>query len=300
MELSKRTQGLFAEFGLEWLSKNSFRLGDYDFYVPHSINDFLANNAKIEQDKFYVAKSQEIIQRYLMMIKERKPQTIVELGVFRGGSVAFLQLAAKPKRFLALEISPERVDLLDKFIQGEGVEVNNSLRVAYGVDQADAPLVRQITTEHLGEGRCIDLVFDDASHLLGPTRTSFEALFPLVRPGGSFIIEDYASTHILTSHWYRRAVEGSTLAQQIVTEGLRVGLQADRQPLQVMAIEAMLASIAAPGLVRKVIAERHWLRIVRGHKDFDDPNAFDLRSLAADHFGLLECRMSDELAKFVD
>jgi hypothetical protein len=36
----------------------------------------------------------------------------------------------------------------------------------------------------------IDLVVDDAAHLLGPTRVSFTALFPHVRPGEVHVIED--------------------------------------------------------------------------------------------------------------
>src|SRR4029077_11377083 len=37
----------------------------------------------------------------------------------------------------------------------------------------------------------IDVVIDDASHLYGPTRRSFEILFPLLKPGGAYIIEDW-------------------------------------------------------------------------------------------------------------
>ena len=41
----------------------------------------------------------------------------------------------------------------------------------------------------------LDLVIDDASHKYGPTKASFEAVFPLVRPGGLYIIEDWAWAH---------------------------------------------------------------------------------------------------------
>ncbi len=36
-----------------------------------------------------------------------------------------------------------------------------------------------------------DLVVDDASHQGGPTRKSFEMLWPLVSPGGYYVIEDW-------------------------------------------------------------------------------------------------------------
>ena len=44
----------------------------------------------------------------------------------------------------------------------------------------------------------IDLVIDDASHLYVETKASFEELFPRLRPGGLFIIEDWASGHTMS------------------------------------------------------------------------------------------------------
>jgi hypothetical protein len=41
----------------------------------------------------------------------------------------------------------------------------------------------------------LDLIIDDASHMYGLTKTSFETLFPLLRPGGLYIIEDWAWGH---------------------------------------------------------------------------------------------------------
>jgi hypothetical protein len=49
----------------------------------------------------------------------------------------------------------------------------------------------------------LDLVIDDASHIYGPTKASFQALFPLLRPGGLYLIEDWA-----WAHWPRLLVLG--------------------------------------------------------------------------------------------
>jgi hypothetical protein len=43
--------------------------------------------------------------------------------------------------------------------------------------------------------RPLDLVIDDASHLYEATKASFEILFPLIEPGGLYIIEDWAWAH---------------------------------------------------------------------------------------------------------
>jgi predicted methyltransferase len=39
------------------------------------------------------------------------------------------------------------------------------------------------------DDQLLDLVVDDTSHL-GPTRASFNTLFPRLRPGGVYVIED--------------------------------------------------------------------------------------------------------------
>ena len=41
----------------------------------------------------------------------------------------------------------------------------------------------------------LDLVVDDASHAYEETKTSFEVLFPLLRPGGIYVIEDWSWAH---------------------------------------------------------------------------------------------------------
>jgi hypothetical protein len=38
-------------------------------------------------------------------------------------------------------------------------------------------------------------VIDDASHFDAPTRASFQAIFPLMRPGGVYVIEDWNWVH---------------------------------------------------------------------------------------------------------
>ncbi|MEZ5502411.1 MAG: hypothetical protein R3E50_07025 [Halioglobus sp.] len=285
-------------FGLEWLTKRSFRLEGHNFDISCNFNDLLSANQAGDPDQLYLFKSPEIIRHYLNLFNERTPRNIVELGIFRGGSVAFLQLLAKPAKLLDLELSPDRVDVLDRFITTE--KLDKKVRVEYGVDQADKDRVRQLTNEHFGAGRCIDLVVDDASHLLAPTRSSFETLFPLIRPGGSYIVEDFAASHLVVVEFLDDALAGSESAQTSLTHAVRAGLGEDRQPLHLLAVEAMLAAMVAPGLIQKVIVDRQWLRIVRGGQVFDETHPFDLRGLATDHFALLQATPSKVLSSFLE
>jgi demethylmacrocin O-methyltransferase len=59
-------------------------------------------------------------------------------------------------------------------------------------DQADAHLLTELT-ERMGP---IDIVIDDGSHLSAHVLTSFQILFPALRPGGIYVIED-----LQTSYW---------------------------------------------------------------------------------------------------
>lgn len=59
-------------------------------------------------------------------------------------------------------------------------------------DQADKAFLRKFTEETGGD---FDVVIDDGGHLMNQQMTSFRALFPAVKSGGFYIVED-----ILTSY----------------------------------------------------------------------------------------------------
>jgi len=63
-----------------------------------------------------------------------------------------------------------------------------------GVDQADAARLSGLLDRYFSD-RTVDLAIDDASHLYGPTRTAFEVVFPYLRPGGIYLIEDWGWAH---------------------------------------------------------------------------------------------------------
>jgi predicted O-methyltransferase YrrM len=95
---------------------------------------------------------------------------------------------ARPERFVAIELNDRRVGALDALIERRSLQ--DSVRPVYGVDQADRARLAAIAADEFG-GQPLDLVIDDASHRLDETRASFECLFPLLRPGGRFVIEDW-------------------------------------------------------------------------------------------------------------
>jgi hypothetical protein len=67
------------------------------------------------------------------------------------------------------------------------------IKVVWDTDQADARRLREIVETEFIEP--LDLVFDDASHIYEPTKSTFETVFPFLRAGGLYIIEDWAWGH---------------------------------------------------------------------------------------------------------
>lgn len=144
-------------------------------------------------DEQYVFKSVDLVERYLDIIERERPRRIVELGIHEGGSTAMLLAVAEPERLLALDIRPDEPPSLRRFIDDH--PLGDRLIAHFGMDQGDREAVSRALDEAFGD-EPIDLVFDDASHILGPTRSSFEMIFPRLRPGGLYILEDWNSEQL--------------------------------------------------------------------------------------------------------
>ena len=122
------------------------------------------------------------------------------------GALRLIAQTAEPKKLVALELSDEPVQQLERFL--DDTNRRATIHPYYGVDQADRATVSRILDDEFGT-EPLDLVTDDASHLLDLTRTSFEMLFPRLRPGGTYIIEDWNWEH----------VRANAVAETLATEG---------------------------------------------------------------------------------
>lgn len=145
-------------------------------------------------DRFSILKSAAQVDFYQDLCRRFVGGSVIELGIASGGSAALLALLAKPTKFVAIELNQTPVAALQELIDRE--DLGDRVRPYYGVDQADRERLIDIAAVEFGQ-RPLDLVIDDASHLLPQTTTSFETLFPLLRPGGLYVIEDWNSMHAL-------------------------------------------------------------------------------------------------------
>ena len=127
----------------------------------------------------------------------------------------------------------------------------------YGdVDQADRDTLAEIVEREF-EGNALDLVVDDCSHRYSETRASFNELFPRLRPGGLFLIEDWPWAH---AHLGKEPLEG---------------LRPDQVPLTRLVFELVLALPSVPGLIADLMIDPVAVVVRRGDAPAD-PDGFDI------------------------
>ncbi len=221
-----------------WCEEHVLEVDGVQFVAHGATNRF-----KSTSDRFCLVKRPDVAAAYLGLLAELRPATIVELGVYQGGSCALMALVSDPEVLVAVELSEERVPALDALIAKRGL--SERVHVHHGVDQADAATLGRLVDDHLA-GRPLDLVVDDASHLVGATRASFNTLFPRLRPGGVYIIEDWSWAHV--GYGVHRPAE---------------------TPLTVLVFEITMALPSRPGLIDELRIDHDWALIVRGDGEFE-------------------------------
>ena len=162
-----------------------FSAGDANFVIDTSPG---YNRRPSDDSAFTIVKTVEFLNLYISLSAAMKPKSVLELGVFQGGSYVFLDSLLKPERMSAVELSGTPIPALARWTDGRP-----GRSVHYGVKQTDADALQRIVESELGGS--IDLVVDDASHSYDETRRSFEILFPLMSPGAYYVIEDWSWSH---------------------------------------------------------------------------------------------------------
>ncbi|MEZ5178289.1 MAG: class I SAM-dependent methyltransferase [Acidimicrobiales bacterium] len=267
------------------------RIGDIlpgDTFELDGIEFVCAYQPESTATRFFIVKSPALVDRYLDLCRRFEGARIVELGIAEGGSTALMALAARPAALVAVDLEEQRLEALDEFVAARGL--GGQVLAHYGVDQADRATLGRLVDEDLG-GEPIDLVVDDCSHVLGPTRSSFETLFPRLRPGGLYVIEDWNADHLM-----RVAVADAVRAElEAGDESLRTAIreslanaaepEARREPLSQLALEFVLARAQSGDVIDEVVVDEFWITVRRGPGELD-PDGFRLDDAYTDYFGL--------------
>ena len=119
----------------------------------------------------------EAYDRHFQPFQERKePVHLLEIGVKEGGSLYLWKAYFGNPKIFGLDINQEAARLSSP---------KEGIRVFVG-DQGNADLLRKI---HTAAGH-LDIVIDDGSHRMKDQINTFKTLFPLLAPGGVYVIED--------------------------------------------------------------------------------------------------------------
>jgi len=227
---------------VKWASDEVLVVDGTEFLVFAEADDYQEQESTAS--RFVLAKNVGMVNRLVSAVADLAPRRIVDLGIYKGGSTALLAALARPIKLTAIDVVPERLAALDQFIAAW--RLADVVRAHYGVDQGDSGRLAALLEEDHG-GKALDLVVDDASHLLRETRTAFEQLFGRLRPGGRYIIEDWGWAHFPEPLWQ----DGG-------------GWFHDRPALTNLIVELLMIAATGPGLVSKITVLRDTVTVERG------------------------------------
>ena len=169
---------------LEWTSNNEFKVGKINFTIDLTAGK---NRRPSEVNNFTIVKTKRFINQYLSLVQQHKNLNhVLELGLFQGGGLVFINELIQPNKLVGVELSTVPIRPLDSYI----LEDRNHIKIYYGTSQSDLDALDNIYRNDFNNK--LDLVVDDASHLYQFTKDGFEFLFPRLSPGGVYIIEDWA------------------------------------------------------------------------------------------------------------
>ena len=235
-------------------------------------------------DRLPVMKQPEAIAAYEQLCSELAPRRVVELGIRRGGSTALLHALARPDRLVAVDIQDQPAPALSRYIEQN--DLGDVVRAHYGVDQADDARLRSIVDNEFAD-QSLDLVIDDASHRYAPSLASFNVLYPRLRPGGRYVIEDWSSHHRGLDVLAAKLRDASPETLERIERQLSTDPAATQRslPLARLAIQLVLARASAHDVVAEVAVQRDWVVVTRGAADLG--RDFQLSDHYWDHYDFL-------------
>ena len=191
-------------------------------------------------DRFVLAKPRRMLDTYLALAPEVRGGRIVELGI---------------------------AQRLVEFVADRGDA--DTVRPAFGVDQGDRERLEELARSAVGDDS-LDLVIDDASHILGPRLASFATFFPRLRPGGVLVLEDWSHGHT----WERARRDHPEQRY-----GAGISAPTERPPeegdLSSLVVKLMLTAGYASEVVADVDVRAGFTVVRRGEATLD-PATFDL------------------------
>jgi predicted O-methyltransferase YrrM len=218
------------------------------------------------QDWVCLRKNRNFTNRYLALAEEFRRCRMVEVGVDQGGSTSFFTKLFQPEALLAIELSSKPVASVTQFLARHDPDAKVSIH--WGVDQSDRVEVPRLV-DAVFHDEPLNLVVDDASHLLAPTTATFEMLFPRLRPGGLYIIEDWSCSH-LDERGYVTAIaaDPNGKAAKIMAAAIEANPSGPfEKPMSLLICQLVVAAGRNPDWITEVRATDGFCEIRRGDAD---------------------------------
>lgn len=171
---------------LDWRTEHEFVLEGVRFLC--SLDDY---NRKTDPDRVIILKDRKSLESYFQVLTGLQVRNVLEFGILQGGSAVLFSLLLGLNKFVGLDICDPPKGLAEFLSQKE---VGKRMKLHFNSSQSDARRVREIVKTEFA-GAPIDLIIDDASHQYDLSKTTFEVAFPLLRPGGIYVIEDWGWPH---------------------------------------------------------------------------------------------------------
>ena len=240
---------------LTWHDDQHLEVGELTFAL--SLNPADYNSSRSGLERFVLLKNRRMIEAFTARAPERA-ERIIELGIFKGGSIALYSEMFHPKTLVGVELHQHRVPALDEYISSRSLE--DRIHLFYGTSQSDRPRITAILEECFRD-EPLDLVVDDGSHRYEHTRASLNLLLPRLAPGGLYVIEDWGWAHWPGDQWQHPTNQYAK----------------ERNPLTKLIFELMMAAETDPGLISEVDVTSKCAFVTRGGGPMPDSD-FDISS----------------------
>jgi predicted O-methyltransferase YrrM len=191
--------------------------------VTLQIWDRLARPPASSTQQIYLHKSRLLLSNLAATVDRIAPRRVVEIGIMDGGSTIYWAERYGVERLAAFDLVEQAPHLLQYL---ERHRLTDRIRVHLGISQDDAPTMRALMEEDF-PGGAVDFIVDDASHQYWDTRATLEILLPFVRPGGAYVIEDWAWGHAESwpsEYWKDRPLMSPLLSELMLVCGTRLGI----------------------------------------------------------------------------
>jgi SAM-dependent methyltransferase len=200
-----------------WLTDDTFQTKRFTYSM--SIGDF----DKTTQDGIIaLLKDRSFVEIYRDLLLGLRPQRILEIGFFQGGMPLFLADMVAPEKVVGIDLQ-QPSDALKTMITAAGLQ--DTVKLYGGIMQDDTPSLRKIVDGEFGD-RPLDLIIDDASHEYANSKGCFQELFGYLRPGGKYVIEDWAWLHwpgeawqTAKSHFWNKPAMTNLIFELVMTLG---------------------------------------------------------------------------------